>query len=72
MRGGCWRVAENLDVVIGCFVGLLCQDAPPGCFVGLLCRVALRGSVRLCGGLECEVWAMWCSCCLLPFLVFLN
>ena len=35
-------MAENLDVVIGCFVGLLCQDAPPGrftgCFAGL-CEV---------------------------------
>lgn len=59
MRGGCWRVAENLDVVIGCFVRTLH-------------RVALRGSVRLCGGFEYEGWAMWCSCCLLPLLVFLN
>ena len=62
----------NWVALSGCFVGLLCQDAPPGCFVGLLCRVALRGSVRLCGGFEYEGWAMWCSCCYLPFLVFLN
>lgn len=63
MKGGCWRASENLDVVI---------DALLGCFVGLLCRVALRGSVRLCGGFEYGGWAMWCSGCLLPLLVFLN
>lgn len=35
MRGGCWRVAENLDVVIGYFVGLLRRVALSKCFAGL-------------------------------------
>ena len=53
MRGGCWRVAENLDVVIGCFVGMLCWVALLGCFVGLLCWDALLG----CFAGLCE--ALW-------------
>jgi len=58
--------------VFGCCDWLLCWVALSGCSTGLLYRDALRGSVRLCGGLEYEGWAMWCSGCLLPFLVFLN